>query len=129
MGGGGRVIWVCFRVRKLKQHSELARQARYLGGKAGPPPGTLGDAPLDDLGLCHQHVHEVTPIHEVKQEVQVVLVLEAGVLADAEGVGCVACDGLLTEDVLWALHHRRLAHALQGIRPVCRLLCRRPVCG
>ena len=91
----------------------------YLGGEAGSPPGTLGDAPLDDLGLSHQHIHQVSPVHEVKQEVQVVLVLEAGVLADAEGVGCVARDGLLTEDVLRALHHRRLAHALQGIRSVC----------
>jgi len=53
----------------------------------------------------------------------VVLVLEAGVLADAEGVGCVASDGLLAEDMLWALHHCGLAHALQCIRPVRRLLC------
>lgn len=77
----------------------------HLGGKASSPPGTLGDAPLDDLGLSNQHIHEVTTIHEIKQEVEVVLVLEAGVLADAERVGCVASDGLLTEDVLWALHH------------------------
>ena len=91
----------------------------HLGGEAGPPPGPLGDAPLDDLGLSHQHIHQVTAVHEVKQEVEVVLVLEAGILADAEGVGCVTCDGLLTEHVLRALHHCRLAHALQSICPVC----------
>ena len=77
----------------------------YLGGKAGSSPGSLGDSALDDLGLRHQHIHEISTAHEVKQEVQVVLVLEAGVLADAEGVGCVAGDGLLAEDVLGALHH------------------------
>lgn len=92
---------------------------RYLGGKAGSPPGALGDAPLDDLGLGHQHVHQVPAVHEVEEEVEVVLVLEAGVLADAEGVGRVARDGLLAEHMLRALHHRRLAHALQCIRPVC----------
>ena len=80
--------------------------ACYLGGKAGSSPGSLRDPALDDLGLCHQHIHEVTPAHKVKQEVQVVLVLEAGILADAEGVGCVAGDGLLAENVLRALHYR-----------------------
>ena len=91
----------------------------HLRGEAGSLPGPLGDAPLDDLGLGHQHIHQVTAIHEVKKEVEVVLVLEAGILTNAEGVCCVACNGLLTEHVLRALHHRRLAHALQSIRPVC----------
>ena len=89
----------------------------YFWGKAGSSPGTLGNATLDDLGLSNQHVHEVTARHEVKEEVQVVLVLEAGVLADAEGVCCVPGDGLLAEHMLRALHHPRLAHALHGIRP------------
>jgi ABC-type hemin transport system ATPase subunit len=31
----------------------------------------------DDLGLSHQHIHQVTARHQVKQEVQVVLVLQA----------------------------------------------------
>lgn len=95
----------------------------HLGGKAGPPPGTLGDSALDDLGLCHQHIHEIPPAHKVEEEVQVVLVLKAGILSDAERVGGVAGDGLLTEDVLGALHHCRLAHALQGIGSVCGFLC------
>ena len=96
--------------RGINEHAQKYRSVGgggqiHLGGKAGPPPGPLRDAPLDDLGLGHQHIHQVTAIHEVKQEVEVVLVLEAGILADAEGVGCVARDGLLTEHVLGALHH------------------------
>jgi hypothetical protein len=51
----------------------------------------------DDLGFRHQDIHEVTPRHEVKQEVQVVLVLEGGVLAYAEGVGGVLGDDLAGE--------------------------------
>ena len=91
----------------------------HLGGKAGSLPGPLGDAPLDDLGFSHQHIHQVTAVHEVEEEVEVILVLEAGILANAEGVCCVACDGLLAEDMLGALHHCRFAHALQSVRPVC----------
>jgi len=48
----------------------------YLGSKAGLPEDALGDAAFDDLGLRHQHVHEVAPSHQVKQKVQVVLVLQ-----------------------------------------------------
>ena len=43
--------------------------------KAGRAPVVLGKAALDDLRLSHQHIHEVTALHEVEQEVQVVLVL------------------------------------------------------
>jgi hypothetical protein len=46
--------------------------------------------------ITDQDVHEISPWHEVKQEVQVVAVLEGGVLADAEGVGHVAGDDLYT---------------------------------
>lgn len=89
----------------------------HLGGKAGSSPGALGDAAFDDLGLSNQDIHEIPTRHEVKEEVQMVLVLEAGILANAEGVRCIPRDGLLAEDVLRALHHARLAHALHGIRP------------
>jgi hypothetical protein len=49
---------------------------------------------VDDARLGHQHVHEVAARHQVKQEVQVLLVLEAGVLPDAERVRRVLGDGL-----------------------------------
>ncbi len=95
----------------------------HLGGKAGAFPGALGDAALYDARLGHEHIHEVAPRHEVEQEVEVKLVLEAGVLAQAEGVRRVARDGLLAEHVLRALHHCALAHALHRILPPRRLLC------
>ena len=50
--------------------------------------------------------------------------LEGSVLANAEGVRCVACDGLLAEDVLGALHDSRLAHALERVGARGGLLCR-----
>ena len=50
--------------------------------------------------------------------------LEGGVLANAEGVRCVACDGLFAEDVLGALHDSRLAHALERVGACGGLLCR-----
>ena len=83
----------------------------------------LWDAAFDDLGLCHEHVHEVPTRHEVEQEIEVILVLEARILADAEGVGRVARDGLLAHDVLRALHHRRLAHLFEGVLALRALLC------
>ncbi len=88
-----------------------------LGGKARTAPCALGNASLDDLGFRNQDVHEITAGHEIEEEVEVVLVLEAGILADAEGVRRVPRDGLLAEHMLRALHHARLAHALHCIRP------------
>ena len=49
----------------------------HLGRKAGALPGALGDAALDDARLRHQHIHQIAPGHQIKQEVQVQLVLRA----------------------------------------------------
>ena len=51
--------------------------------------------------------------------------LEGGVLPDTEGMRYILGDGLLAEHVLRALHHRRLAHALHGVRAARGLLCAR----
>lgn len=57
-----------------------------------------------------------------------VLVLEASILPNAKGVGCVAGNGLLAHDMLRALHHSCLAHLLEGILPLGALLCKHEVC-
>ena len=46
-----------------------------LGGEARALPGALSDAALDDARLRDQHVHQIAARHQVKQEVQVQLVL------------------------------------------------------
>jgi hypothetical protein len=62
----------------------------YTADAAPTPPTHLGreaalahaallrHGVLDDLGLRHEHVHEVAAGHQVKQEVEVVLVLLCG---------------------------------------------------
>lgn len=96
----------------------------HLRCKAGLAEESLGDATFDDLGLSNKDVHQVSARHEVKEEIQVVLVLEAGVLSYTKGVGCVPGDRLLAHHVLWTLHHRCLPHLFEGILPLRALLCR-----
>ncbi len=50
--------------------------AAHFGREAGAAPGALRDAALDDLGLRHQHIHQVAAVHQVEQEVKMVLVLD-----------------------------------------------------
>jgi hypothetical protein len=55
----------------------------HLGCQAAlPEAALLRHWVLDDLGLRHQHVHQVTTRHQVKQEVQVVWVLQKNHSAD-----------------------------------------------
>jgi hypothetical protein len=96
---------------------------KYLWGKTGLSEEALRNAAFDDFGLRNQHIHQVTSSHQVEEEVQVVLVLEAGILANAKRVGCVAGDGLLAHDMLRTLHYSRLSHPLQCILPSSALLC------
>lgn len=42
----------------------------------GVPASVMHGCCSAHLRLCHQHIHQVSAAHEVKQEVQVVLVLE-----------------------------------------------------
>mmetsp|Transcript_35567 Transcript_35567/g.92389 ORF Transcript_35567/g.92389 Transcript_35567/m.92389 type:complete len:230 (+) Transcript_35567:529-1218(+) len=90
------------------EHLDLGRQAAAL-------QVSLGHTVLDNLGLRDQHVHKVTGGEQIKQKVQVHLVLEGGVLADAERMRRVLCDSLLAKHVLRAVRHRRLAHALERV--------------
>lgn len=50
------------------------------------------------------------------------MVLERGVLTDAEGVSSVPGDCLLAEDVLGAVDDTSFAHALEGVNPFGGLL-------
>jgi len=66
----------------------------YLWCQASHLPAGTGHSLPDDLGLSHQHIHQVPTRHQVKQEVQMVLVLKCCILPDAEWVCCVLGDGL-----------------------------------
>ena len=73
-------------------HAQSAHsRCAHLWRKAAALPSALAVPAPDDLGLSHQHIHEVSPQHQIKHEVEVVLVLEAGVLSYTEHVGRVAC--------------------------------------
>jgi hypothetical protein len=54
---------------------EYAQFAPLPAGSKPSPTRHLRHGELDDLGLSHQHVHQITALHQVKQEVQVVRVL------------------------------------------------------
>merc|ERR1712078_246308 len=69
---------------------------------------------LGHARVRHQNVHQVPSRHQVEEHVQVVLVLEGGVLPDSHRVGAVLRDHLLAEDVLLASDHRHLAHDFQS---------------
>ena len=77
----------------------------YLRSKAGLLEKAMRGAALDDLGFCHQDIHEISSRHEIEKEVQVILVLKAGVLSYAEWVRSVPGDGLFAQDMLRAGHH------------------------
>lgn len=74
-------------------------------GEAPSSPGSLRCATFDDLCLRNEDIHKVPAGHLVEKEIQVVLVLEGGVLAYAKGMCHIASDGLLTENMLGALHN------------------------
>lgn len=78
----------------------------HLWCKARLTEKALGRSPLDDFGFRNQDVHQVAAAHEIEEEVQVVLVLKAGILPDAERMCRVPSDRLFAQHMLWALHHR-----------------------
>ena len=76
-------------------------RAADLGGKAGALPGALSDAALDDARLRDQHVHQVPARHQVKEKVQVQLVLHT------QGAAC--CGGLVGSRMMCGKPHRLAA--------------------
>ena len=94
----------------------LRREVSYLQAALLLPPGHAPLPEVQDLGLPRQAVHEVPSRHEVKQKVEVVRVLERGVLLHAKRVVDDPRHVLLLEHVIRGGQHCHLnnKHAQAG---------------
>ena len=107
----------------MSSWAQLCRRTERtdLGGEAGALPGALSYAALDDARLRNQHIHQVPARHQVKQKVQMQLVLRTqgaarlGALVgpgqqqhDVQQTAQVQDDNALQEDTSFAGHSAQL---------------------